>query len=98
MRILFLGAVTFSARTLRELIAIRADVVGVCTLKRSALNAGHADLAPIVDQAVSPLCHPLDNNRAEVLNWISESDLDIIFCCGWSRLIRALLLGLSLWA
>lgn len=31
MRILFIGAVAFSAHALRELIAMQADVVGVCT-------------------------------------------------------------------
>jgi methionyl-tRNA formyltransferase len=32
MRILFIGSVVFSANALRELIAMGADVVGVCTL------------------------------------------------------------------
>jgi len=43
MRILFIGSVAFSAHALRELIAMQAEIVGVCTLKESALNADHVD-------------------------------------------------------
>jgi methionyl-tRNA formyltransferase len=38
MRILFIGAVAFSAHALQELIAMQVEIVGVCTLKESALN------------------------------------------------------------
>ena len=94
MRILFIGAVAFSAHALRELIAMRAEVVGVCTLKQSVFNADHADLTPIAKQAGIPVLDTPDLNSVEVFGWIREREPDVIFCFGWSRLIRASLLAL----
>ena len=47
MKILFIGAVSFSAHTLIKLISMRAEVVGVCTLKESSFNSVHQDLTAI---------------------------------------------------
>jgi len=94
MKILLIGAVTFSACALRELIAMRAEVVGVCTLKQSAFNADHVDLTPIAEQAGIPVRHTPNLNDSDVLGWIREREPDVIFCFGWSRLIRAPLLTL----
>ncbi|MEA3643246.1 MAG: formyltransferase family protein [Lamprobacter sp.] len=94
MRILFIGAVAFSARALHELLAMQAEVVGVCTLRQAAFNADHADLTPIAEQACIPVCHAPDLHNPEVISWIHERKPDIIFCFGWSRLIRPSLLTL----
>jgi methionyl-tRNA formyltransferase len=54
MRILFIGSVAFSAHALRELIAMQAEIVGVCTLKESVFNADHVDLVSIANDAGIP--------------------------------------------
>jgi methionyl-tRNA formyltransferase len=54
MRILFIGSVAFSAHALRELVAMQAEIVGVCTLKESAFNADHMDLTSIANDAGIP--------------------------------------------
>jgi methionyl-tRNA formyltransferase len=54
VKILFIGSVVFSAHALRELIAMGADVVGVCTLSASSFNADHEDLVPIAEKAGIP--------------------------------------------
>ena len=56
MRILFIGAVEFSARTLTALIQMNSEIVGVCTLEKSPFNADHEDLTPIAHQAGIPSC------------------------------------------
>ena len=94
MRILFIGAVELSARALCELIAMRADVVGVCTLSESSFNSDHVDLSPIAEEAGIPVRISPDINGEETLNWIHERDPEVIFCFGWSRLIRSPLLKL----
>ena len=94
MRILFIGAVAFSAHALRELLAMHAEIVGVCTLTQSAFNADHVDLTPIAEQAGVPVRNTPDLNIPEVLEWIRERQPDVIFCFGWSRLIRNPLLSL----
>lgn len=94
MKILFIGAVAFSARALCELIAMQAEVVGVCSLDQALHNADHVDLKPIADRAGIPFRYTPDINAEEVMNWIRDLGPDIIFCFGWSRLIRSPLLAL----
>ena len=70
MMILFIGAVSFSSQALRELIAMRVQVVGVCTLKESEFNSDHEDLTPIAKQAGIPVRYTPKVNSTESLAWI----------------------------
>ena len=94
MRILFIGAVAFSAQALLELIAMRAEVIGVCTLKESKFNSDYEDLTPIAEQARLPVRYTPDVNSVENLAWVRELKPDVVFCFGWSRLIKRPLLEL----
>lgn len=94
MRILFIGAVTFSAQVLRELIIMRANVVGVCTLRESEFNSDHEDLTPIAENAGIPVRHTPKVNSPENVAWVRGLKPDVIFCFGWSRLIQSQLLKL----
>lgn len=94
MRIVFIGAVEFSAHALRELIAMKCEIVGVCTLKESTFNTDHVDLTPIANDAGIPLLHVQNLDNPETLGWIRERKPDVIFCFGWSQLIKAPLLDL----
>lgn len=94
MRIVYIGAVDFSASALRELISMGADVVGVCTLKNSSFNADHQDLSSIAEEAAIPVCPVSELNSQEGFDWIKSQLPDVIFCFGWSRLIREPLLSL----
>ena len=94
MKIIFIGAVMFSACALRELIAMGSDVVGVCTLRNSSFNADHEDLTPIAQDFEIPVYLGTDLNTPESIDWIRSKSPDVIFCFGWSRLIREPLLSL----
>ena len=93
MKILFIGAVDFSAHALRKLINMQANVVGVCTLSHSSFNADHCDLTPIARDANIPSRITPNINDENAIQWIRERDPDVIFCFGWSRLIREPLLS-----
>jgi len=95
MRIVFIGSVIFSAHALRELIAMGADIVGVCTLSASSFNSDHEDLTPIAEKAGIPVHSQADLNSPASIKWISSLSPDVIFCFGWSRLIREPLLSLA---
>jgi methionyl-tRNA formyltransferase len=94
MRILFIGAVAFSAQALRELIAMRAKVVGVYTLKECKFNSDHEDLTPIAEQAGIPVYCTPNVNSTNSLACIRDLKPDVIFCFGWSRLLNSSLLRL----
>jgi methionyl-tRNA formyltransferase len=95
MRIVFIGAVEFSFKALRHLISLEAQIVGVCTLKASEFNADHVDLRPLSEAHAIPSFYVEDINSNETLDWIRDKSPDIIFCFGWSRLIKQDLLLLS---
>lgn len=88
MRIVFIGAVEFSLRTLERLLAMNAEIVGVCTLQESKFNADHVDLSAISEAHGVPWLYAEDINSAETLNWIQEKSPEVIFCFGWSSLLK----------
>jgi len=95
MRIVFVGAVEFSLRALEFLVALDAEIVGVCTLQQSKFNADYVDLSSFSDAHKIPSIYVDDINSIETLNWIEGKSPDVIFCFGWSRLIKQDLLDLA---
>ena len=94
MKIVFIGAKEFSARALRNLIDMQVQIVGVCTLQESGGDADYVNLATIADSARIPVRYTPDVNSIESVTWIAGLKPDIIFCFGWSRLLKKELLGL----
>jgi methionyl-tRNA formyltransferase len=95
MRIVFIGMVEFSLRALEKLLAMRADVVGVCTRHRSDVNADHVDLSGLCAARGIPSHDACDVNAFETVEWIRAKAPDVIFCFGWSSLLKADLLALA---
>lgn len=94
MKILFIGAVEFSACALQELLEIQANIIGVCTLSQSTINSDHVDLSRIAEQAGIPVRLTPNINNEEVCSWIQSLNPDIIFCFGWSQIIKKPLLDI----
>ena len=95
MRIIFIGAVEFSLRTLVKLIELKANIVGVCTSQESKSNSDHIDLTCYSVAHGIPSFYTDDINSKETLSWIQEKSPDVIFCFGWSKLIKQNLLELT---
>lgn len=94
MRIVFIGSVEFSLRALEKLVALGAEIVGVCTLQESKFNADHIDLRGFCEAHGVPSLYVDDINSIKAITWIRGKRPDIIFCFGWSRLIKKDLLEL----
>lgn len=95
MKIFFIGTVEFSRQSLEKLIAINAHIVGVYTKKASSFNSDYADLAPLCLQHGIPYRQGDNINTEESLEWIRSFTPDIIFCFGWSSLLKKPLLDLA---
>ena len=95
MKILFIGAVKFSESILSELIRLNSNVVGVCTVSESIANFDHCSLSIIAADAGIPICLTPNINCIEAVAWIKDRNPDIIFCFGWSQLIKKPLLDLA---
>ena len=95
MRILFIGAVEFSYRSLEKLLEMGTEVVGVCTLQHSKINSDHVDLTSLAQDTEIPVRYTPDINADDTLSWMQGLKPDVIFCFGWSRLLRKKLLELA---
>jgi len=94
MRIVFIGAVEFSLKALEKLVELDANIVGVCTKKSSTFNADYADLTNVCKKKNIPYKYVDDINSKDNIEWIKKLNPDIIFCFGWSYLIKKELLKL----
>ncbi|MDB2615902.1 formyltransferase family protein [Luminiphilus sp.] len=85
----------FSARCLEVLLDLEANVVGVCTRASSASNSDHKDLTPIATAHGVPVLDARDINSQRSVQWIREKSPDVIFCLGWSNLLKEEILGIA---
>ena len=95
MRIMFIGTVEFSLRVLEHLLKMNVNIVGVCTLEKSKINADHVDLCSVSKSHGIPCLYADDINSSITLDWIRDKTPDIVFCFGWSRLLKKELLSLA---
>ena len=95
MRVVFIGTVEFSLKSLEKLISLNTNIVGVCTKQRSNFNSDFADLSPICRDNSIPYSYSDDVNSKENIEWIDSLTPDIIFGFGWSSLIKKELLNLA---
>jgi methionyl-tRNA formyltransferase len=94
MRVVFIGTVHLSYKSLEKLIEMGVDIVGVCTKKSSLINADFTDLTPLCTDNNIPYKYIDDINNSDSISWIEDKNPDIIFCFGWSHLLKENLLRL----
>ncbi len=95
MKVVLIGSVEFSLRVLEKLIAIDVDLVGVCTKKSSTFNSDFFDLKPLCDINEVPCLYVDDINSTKSVEWIKNLNPDVIFCFGWSSLIKKDILAVA---
>ena len=88
MRIVFIGNVKFSLEALKCLVKLEAEIVGICTSKESEFNSDHIDLSSFAETHGISSFYAKDINSKDSINWIDSKKPDIIFCFGWSWLIK----------
>ena len=95
MKIVFIGTVEFSRLALERLVRMKAEIVGICTQQGSTFNADFFDLSSVGKANGIPCHYSGDINSPETLGWIKEKSPDIIFCFGWSKLLKRDLLNIA---
>ena len=94
MKIILIGCVNFSKHALIKLIQLNASIVGVITKTTSNYNSDFENLSEIAINNNIPFKFANDINHVDNISWIKERNPDIIFCFGWSSLIKIELLNL----
>lgn len=96
MRIFFIGSVEFSRAMLNCLLQIDVvEIVGIATKSKSQFNSDHTDLSDIALDRNIPYKYVRDINQSHIVEWISSLNPDVIYCMGWSSLIKREVLEIS---
>ena len=95
MRIVLIGCVGFSFECLKKLIEVNADIVGIVTKESSDFNADFFDLTGFANQNNIPVKQVRDINHPNNISWIKFHNPDIMFCFGWSSLLKEELLNIA---
>ncbi len=88
MRIIFVGCVESSYLELKLLLEHKKDVVGVVTKEASKFNADFVDLKPLADQYRISCKYTKNINDADTVEYVRNCRPDVIYCFGWSQLIK----------
>ncbi|MDY0133127.1 MAG: formyltransferase family protein [Desulforegulaceae bacterium] len=94
MNIVFIGTVDFSRHCLVEILKNNGKISGIISSENSGFNSDYSDLSDIAEKVGIPFLLTKDINSADTERWIADKKPDIIFCFGWSNLIKKRLLNL----
>ena len=95
MKIVFIGTVEFSKYSLLKLVSLNAEIQGVVTRRQSPYNSDFADLTEACERNQVPVYHTNDINHEACIAWIRDKAPDILFCFGWSQLLKEPILSLA---
>jgi methionyl-tRNA formyltransferase len=96
MKVFFIGTVDFSRAMLLALLEVKeAEIVGIATKAKSQFNSDHSDLSDIAIKQNIPYKYVKDINAPHIVEWISHLNADIVYCMGWSSLIKKEVLEVS---
>lgn len=89
MRVVFIGCVEFSYAILSRILGHEdVEVVGIVTRAASPFNADFRSLEPLAREYGIPCLLTGGNDQSELAAWLREHDPDVIYCFGWSYLLR----------
>lgn len=89
MNIYFIGTVEFSYFALEAILEIKeVKVVGVSTRESSVTNADFKSLVPLCEANNIPYKFVKNVNTVEHVEWIQSLNSNVIFCFGWSNLLK----------
>ena len=94
MKIILIGTVEFSKEMLETLIENNSKIEAVITSTDSKINSDYYDLKPLCIKNDIP-CHITDDiNSNRTIGLIKSYEADVIYCFGWSRLLKKDLISL----
>lgn len=96
MKIGFIGSVEFSYGLLETLLkSNEAEIVAVVTKKKSTFNTDFKSHVPLAQEFKIPCLELEKNNEDKIINFLEQISIDVIYCFGWSHLLKKRLLALA---
>ena len=94
MRIVFIGSSESSKLLLKQSLRLNLNIVGICTLKKS-FNHDFVDLIKEFSNLNIPKIYSSNINSNFSYKWIKNKKPDLIFCFGWSQILKKKIFSLS---
>lgn len=88
LKIVFIGCVKSSEIFLRTLIEHKFNIIGVVTKEKSSFNSDFCDLSDLCNKKNVDYIYANNINDTEIIEYIADKQPDIIYCFGWSQLIK----------
>jgi methionyl-tRNA formyltransferase len=66
----------------------KGNIVGCITQPDAGINADYVDISSICNQNGISLHKTRDINSTDTIDWVQNIKPDIVFCFGWSRLLK----------
>lgn len=89
LKVVLIGCVQFSRSMFDMLAALdHVELRGVVTRRENAINSDHADLSDVARAAEIPVFDAKGQDQDAMARWIAERGADVIFCLGWSFLLK----------
>ena len=96
MKVAFIGCVDASHAALRQVLDHPdAEVVGVVTRRESGFNADFRSLEPLAKEHGVPVFIAEANKQDSLADWLEGTAPDVVYCFGWSYLLKAEVLGVA---
>ena len=89
MKILFIGSVYLSEKILEKLLLINENIVGVISKDSSKFNSDFKDISLLARKNKIAFHNTKNINSIKTITWIKNITPDIIFCFGWSELLKS---------
>ena len=89
MKILFIGSVYLSEKILEKLLLINENIVGVISKDNSKFNSDFKDISLLARKNKIAFHNTKNINSIKTITWIKNITPDIIFCFGWSELLKS---------
>lgn len=91
MKIIVIGCVQYSHQVLKHLLSMQSssiEVIGVITRRQSKFNSDFCSLEPLANEHNIPCFIAEGNNQLPMTRWLEEKRPDVIYCFGWSYLLK----------
>ncbi len=93
LRILFIGSAESSRLLLKKCISLKLNIVGVCT-KKNSKNSDFVDLKKNIKNKKIDFKYIKKINSPSVFTWIKNKSPNLIFCFGWSEILKKKIINL----
>jgi methionyl-tRNA formyltransferase len=88
MKALFVGSVQWSKDALCKCFEIGIEIVGVVGKHEDGINSDFIDIGEVCRERNVAIFYDSNINAQHTLDWVKSKKPDVIFCFGWSHLLK----------